>query len=66
VREHGESSWELDALDPAVITEIIRDAVDPLRDDKLYRQREKQERHEKDLLQRTSDRWDEVVELVEG
>lgn len=66
VREHGESSWELDALDPAVITEIIRDAVDPLRDDKLYGQREKQERHEKRLLQRTSDRWDEVVELVEG
>jgi hypothetical protein len=66
VREHGESSWELDALDPAVITDIIRAAVEPLRDDKLYRQREKQERTEKSQLAAVSERWDEVVELVEG
>jgi hypothetical protein len=63
-KEHGDASWELDALDPNIITGIISAAVEPLRDDKIYRQRERQERTEKEQLQAVSDRWDEVVELV--
>lgn len=63
-REHGDACWELDALEPSVITQIIRDAVDPLRDDKLYAKREKQEAKEKGLLKATSERWSEVLELV--
>lgn len=32
VSKYGESSWELDALNPTVIANLIRDAVDRLRD----------------------------------
>lgn len=34
--EHGGSSWELDALDPTVIGDLIRDAVVKLRDPALW------------------------------
>ena len=33
IAEHGESSWELDALDPDVLVRLINAAVDPLREE---------------------------------
>jgi hypothetical protein len=36
LREHGEESWELDALRPEVIRDLIRDAVVRVRDEKLW------------------------------
>lgn len=33
---YGQSSWELDALEPSVINTLIRDAVQEIRDDELY------------------------------
>lgn len=35
-REHGDESWELDALDPAVIQDLIESAVLRLRDKRLW------------------------------
>ena len=35
-REHGDESWELDALDPAYIKGLIRGAVDRVRDESLW------------------------------
>lgn len=34
--QHGDESWELDALEPAYIQQLIRDAVDRLRDEALF------------------------------
>jgi hypothetical protein len=36
VAEHGEESWELDALEPTVLADIVRVAVAELRDDHLW------------------------------
>lgn len=36
VLEFGESSWELDAVDPATLGSLVTDAVASLRDDDLY------------------------------
>lgn len=36
IRKHGRSSWELDALNPELISELIYDAVLPLRDHEKY------------------------------
>ena len=36
VREHGYSSWELDALSPDVIMKLIEEAVTEIRDEKLW------------------------------
>lgn len=36
VRRFGASSWELDALDPAALAQLVRDAVDNIRDDDYW------------------------------
>ena len=36
IAEHGDSSWELDALSPAVLTTLIKDAVARVRDESLW------------------------------
>ena len=36
VKEHGYSSWELDALSPDVIMKLIEEAVTEIRDEKLW------------------------------
>jgi len=50
IRQHGYESWELDALPPEYISDLIRDEVARLRDDDLYSQRESlEERHRQQL-----------------
>lgn len=59
--EFGEESWELDALEPAVIATLIRDAVMGVREvDKWAAQCVAEGKHRADLT-RVSDRWDEIV-----
>lgn len=36
VARYGDSSWELDALDPVVLRDLIRDAVDQVRDEDAW------------------------------
>lgn len=36
IRSYGESSWELDALEPTVLANLVRDEVISLRDDALW------------------------------
>jgi hypothetical protein len=36
VDEYGDDSWELDALSPTLLTQLVSQAVLPLRDDELY------------------------------
>jgi hypothetical protein len=64
--EHGEHSWELDALEPTVLSALITAAVERHRDNKLFKKMQARERKEKSLLEATKERWDDVVELVGG
>lgn len=61
VAEYGEECWELDALEPRVLSDLIEDAVMELRDDDLYNEIEEREDEEIELLQQVAKRWDEVV-----
>ena len=62
VEEYGDSSWELDALDPKTITDMIDCHIDDLTDRYLREDLiEKEEKH-KMLLGKVSDRWDSIVE----
>lgn len=63
--DHGDECWELDALDPDVLDQIIKDAVLPLRNEALYKARLAQQKKEKALLQATSDHWDNVAADME-
>lgn len=65
VAEYGSASWELDALEPTVLRGVIDEAIaDVVEMDLLEAKREAQET-ERERLQKVSDRWDDVVELLE-
>jgi len=52
VEKFGASSWELDAVEPATLAELVRDQVESLIDFDLWEEIEKQERTYKDELER--------------
>lgn len=62
---HGDSSWELDALDPNTISALITENIEEIRDEYLYSIQEQAENRHRDLLTDTASRWDEVVEWLE-
>lgn len=64
IARYGNESWELDALEPKVITDLIREQVTMYRDDTLYRQVQSREAREKNELQLLCDRYDEAVEFL--
>ena len=60
IEKYGTSSWELDALDPTVIVQLITDEIMPIRDEDLYQERCDQEEEEKAELQWIADHWYEI------
>lgn len=66
IREHGRSSWELDALDPTTLDRLIEDEIWAYRDVDLWDAATTAMERERGLLQQVSARWSEVAALVEG
>jgi hypothetical protein len=66
IEEFGDESWELDALSPTTIAEIIRDAVHAHIDWDKWDEVEDSETQGKTLLETVSRRWSEVQEFLEG
>jgi len=58
IRKYGDKSWELDALDPKVITKLIKKTVDEFRDIDLWNEKQEQ-------LDGETDRLDEIIEELE-
>ena len=61
---HGDESWELDALDPQLISDLIRDAIDSFRDVGLWDEAMQQEEVNRALLRDASENWDDVKEFL--
>ena len=64
IQRFGNESWELDALEPKVITDLITEQVTMYRDDTLYQQVCDQERREKRELQLLCDNYSEAVSFL--
>lgn len=62
--EYGDESWELDALEPTVISNLIGFEIEALRDEDLWDEKVEEEQEHRRLLQQTSERWEEVVEML--
>lgn len=62
IREFGRESWELDALEPQVISDLIQEHVESFRDDRAYSAVVAREEREKALLKDLSHHWSEVAE----
>lgn len=59
--EFGDESWELDALEPAMLNKLIQDRIQDYLDLELYNERRELEEEGRELLQQVSDQWAEVV-----
>lgn len=64
IQKFGNESWELDALEPKVITDLITEQVTMYRDDTLYQQVCDQECREKRELQLLCDNYSEAVSFL--
>jgi hypothetical protein len=58
--------WELDALDPTVIADLIRTEIEELIDQDLWQEAMSNEEDSRKLLNRVSKNWTRVRILVEG
>ena len=63
---HGYESWELDALDPTVIQQVIRDEVEEAIDAEPWQERVDLEAEQKAVMQDVATRFDEVAKWLEG
>lgn len=59
-----ESSWELDALEPAVLAALITTTIESLRDDDPWNEAVREQQQARDQLSSVSERWDDVVQFV--
>jgi len=66
IEEFGDESWELDALDPAVLIALIQGEIDSWRDEYQWNRDTAAMENERGQLGAVRDRWDEVVALVGG
>ncbi len=58
---HGDESWELDALNPEVIGNLIRENIELYLDKDLWNGAKALEANQKDLLRSAADNWDEIA-----
>lgn len=66
IARFGLSSWELDALDPTTIADVIETAVEQFRDPGLWAEAVEEEEEGLRLLQQAADQWEDVVGFLEG
>lgn len=61
VAEHGYESWELDALPPDVLDDLIASHIEALRDEEAWIDRAVEQEREREVLDAASSRWEEVA-----
>lgn len=59
--EFGEESWELDALEPSVLADLVRNQIAELRIEDDWQRALAVESAERKLLLQVSNRWDRVI-----
>ena len=66
IAEYGDESWELDALEPQMLTKLIHDEVTALRDDAIYQAVCDREEREKEELERLENNYDDAISFLES
>lgn len=62
----GDESWELDALEPSVLSRLVEEKVEKLIDRDRWDAVEAREEEETELLTKASERWRDVVAYLGG
>jgi hypothetical protein len=63
-KRFGDACWELDALNPTTIDQLIRGAVGRLRDEKKWAAAVEEEEAMRHDLRRAADRWEQVQRFL--
>lgn len=63
-RFNTDECWELDALSPTVIAELIRDELDGMIDDSLWQERKAEEKRNRIMMAKVSANWAKVKTAV--
>lgn len=66
IAEFGDESWELDALEPKMLTNLIVEQVTMYRDDEIYQEICDREDREKEELQMLVDSYDEAINYLKS
>jgi hypothetical protein len=64
IAKHGDESWELDALEPQVINDLIRKNVMDVRDEDAWTEAVEKERKMRNQLQAVSDTWEDIIDTL--
>lgn len=64
--EHGTTSWELDALEPSVVVDLIQRNIAPLIVDHIWEADREREREQEAELAKIGENWTEVQEFLRG
>jgi hypothetical protein len=62
--KYGSESWELDALEPSIIVDLIRTAVQDRIDEDAWEEALEKQKTGRDQLGKVSRRWESVVEYL--
>lgn len=62
--EFGDESWELDALDPTTISDLIAREIRGLRDNDLWEEAKRRELHHRDDLTTVSTEWEVALQAA--
>lgn len=65
VRTHGEVSWELDALQPSFLAELVRDRVIDGRDEDLWQEATEEDEEGRRKLSLVGDKWAAIQAAIE-
>ena len=57
--EFGDESWELDALEPQVIIDLIEEEILSLRDEEMYEEREAEQERGREFLREAKEKYNE-------
>ena len=66
IDQYGEESWELDALEPQMLVNLIKSEVTALRDDEIYQAVCDREKQEKGELQKLADHYVSAISFLES
>lgn len=64
IAQHGDESWELDALSPEVLAGLIEVEIQAVLDGEKWHAQQDKQRAGREQLQAVSNRWPDVVEFV--
>lgn len=65
IRQFGPNSWELDALDPTTLVNLIQTTIDQYKDPVIWQTAVDKETSQRETLKLVSQHWDDVVTSLE-